>query len=128
VKLLLDTCAFLWATAESNRLSEIARLAILSPDNDVSVSAVSFWEISIKFGLGKISLPDDPARYLPKIREASGFDLVELGESEVCQVHRLPAIHRDPFDRILICQANCHGMVIVTNDPVIEQYPVQTIW
>ena len=128
MKLLLDTCSFLWATSDSSRLSETVRDAILQTDNDVIVSAASFWEISIKYGLKKLTLPEDPAIYLPKIRIASGFEMMKIGEDEVSQVHRLPAIHRDPFDRILICQANCHGMVIATNDSTIQRYPVRTIW
>ena len=128
MKLLPDPCTFLWATSESSRLTDVMRDAIVSPDNEVFVSAASFWEISIKFGLGKIVLPDDPGRYLPQLREKSGFRLLDIGEQAVCQVHRLPPIHRDPFDRILICQANCHGLMIATDDAMIRQYPVQTIW
>jgi PIN domain nuclease of toxin-antitoxin system len=73
-------------------------------------------------------LPEEPDRYLPKMRERSGIELLPIGEAEACQTHRLPTIHRDPFDRLLVAQANCHGLVIVTDDPVIARYPVQTIW
>jgi len=128
VKYLLDTCTFLWAIADAPQLSKRVRTEILDPANEVSVSAVSFWEISIKFGLGKISLPEEPDRYLPAQRIAAGFDLLTIGEAAACQVHRLPALHRDPFDRLLVAQANCQGLVIATCDPLIQKYPVKTCW
>jgi len=117
MKYLLDTCTFLWAITDAPQLSKTVRTEILDPTNEVWVSAVSFWEISIQFGLGNLSLPEEPDRYLPAQRVAAGFDLLTIGEAEVCQVHRLPALHRDPFDRLLVAQANCHGMVIATCDP-----------
>jgi PIN domain nuclease of toxin-antitoxin system len=128
MKLLLDTHTFLWVVTDDPALSKPARERILAADNEVWLSAASAWEIAIKFGLGKLPLPDEPDRYLPRVREASGIELLPIGEAEVCQIHRLPPIHRDPFDRLLVAQANCHGLVIVTNDPLIQQYPVQTTW
>ncbi len=59
---------------------------------------------------------------------AAGFDLLTIGEAETCLVHRLPAIHCDPFDRLLVAQANCYGLVIATDDTVVQRYPVRTIW
>jgi len=128
MKLLLDTCAFLWSILDDPQLSEGVRTAIEDEANEVAVSVGSFWEISIKYGLGKLPLPEEPDRYLPVKRTEAGFDLLPILEAEVCQIHRLPAIHRDPFDRLLVAQANCYGMVIATNDPLIGQYPVRTIW
>lgn len=128
MKLLLDTSAFLWAILDDPKLSTDVRTAIDDAANEVAVSVGSFWEISIKYGLGKLPLPDEPDRYLPAQRLAAGFDLMPIQEAEVCQIHRLPVIHRDPFDRLLVAQANCYGMVIATNDPLIGQYSVQTIW
>jgi len=128
MRLLLDTHTFLWVVTDDPALSKPARERILAADNEVWVSAASAWEIAIKFGLGKLPLPDEPDRYLPRVREASGIELLPIGEAEVCQIHRLPPIHRDPFDRLLVAQANCHGLVIVTDDPQIQRYPVQTMW
>ncbi len=128
MKILLDTCVFLWAILDSPRLSPALREKLGDGTNEVAVSVASFWEISIKYGLGRLPLPEQPDRYLPRQREAAGFDLLEIGEAEVCQVHRLPAIHRDPFDRLLVAQANCHGFAIATTDPRIVRYPVRTIW
>ena len=128
MKLLLDTHTFLWAIIDDPSISMVARDEIADSGNEVFVSTASFWEISIKYGLGKLPLPDEPDRYLPAQRNAAGFDLLTIGEAEVCQMHRLPAIHRDPFDRLLIAQANCYGLMIATNDPVVRRYPVRTIW
>ncbi|HIC68264.1 MAG TPA: type II toxin-antitoxin system VapC family toxin, partial [Candidatus Latescibacteria bacterium] len=109
-------------------LSLATRDAIADPANEVYVSTASFWEIAIKYGLGKLSLPEEPDRYLPAQRTAAGFDLLTIGEAETCQVHRLPAIHQDPFDRLLVAQANCYGLIIATDDAVVQRYPVRTIW
>jgi PIN domain nuclease of toxin-antitoxin system len=128
MRLLLDTHTFLWMITDDPSLSLTTRDLIASAENDVWLSAASSWEISIKYGLGKLPLPEEPDRYLPRMRQRSGVELLPIGEAEVCQIHRLPAIHRDPFDRLLVAQANCHGLVIVTDDPTITRYPVQTIW
>jgi PIN domain nuclease of toxin-antitoxin system len=128
MRLLLDTHTFLWMITDDPSLSLTTRDLIASAENDVWLSAASSWEISIKYGLGKLPLPEEPDRYLPRMRQRSGIELLLIGEAEVCQIHRLPAIHRDPFDRLLVAQANCHGLVIVTDDPTIARYPVQTAW
>lgn len=128
MKLLLDTHAFLWGVADDPALSKRVRQEVLNPTNDVLVSTASFWEISIKYGLGTLALPDAPDLYLPTKRLAAGFDLLPVEELEACLVHSLPSHHRDPFDRLLVAQATCYGLVIATNDPLIQRYPVQTIW
>jgi PIN domain nuclease of toxin-antitoxin system len=128
MKLLLDTAPFLWAILDDPTLSENVRAELGSAANEVYVSSASFWEITIKYGLGKVALPEDPRRFLPAQRAAAGVRMLEIGEAEVCQIHRLPTIHPDPFDRLLVAQANCHGMQLVTNDPLIEQYPVRVLW
>jgi PIN domain nuclease of toxin-antitoxin system len=126
--LLLDTHAFLWFITDDPALSVQARSAIADGENEVWLSAASAWEITVKHGLGKLPLPDEPDRYVPLMRSRSGIALLPIGEVEVCQVHKLPPHHRDPFDRILVAQANCHGMVIVTDDAMIGRYPVRTLW
>jgi len=128
MKLLVDTHAFLWLILDDPSLSDTARREIRSRDNEVWLSAASGWEIAIKYGLGKLPLPEEPDRYVPRMRRRSGIEPLPIGEAEVCQIHRLPPIHRDPFDRLLVAQANCHGLVIVTDDPVVSRYPVQTLW
>ena len=128
MNLLLDTHAYLWALLDAPDLSPTVRKQILSGRGRVYVSVASSWEIAIKFGIGKLALPGPPDHYLPEKRNQAGFELLLIDEPEVCQVHRLPDHHRDPFDRLLVAQANCYGLVIATNDPLIAQYPVRTIW
>jgi PIN domain nuclease of toxin-antitoxin system len=128
VKLLLDSHAFLWGVVDDPALSQRARDEITDVANEVFVSVASFWEISIKYGTGKLSLPDAPDRYLPVRRKASGFEILAIDETEACLVHSLPPLHRDPFDRLLVAQAICYGLVIATNDPLIQRYPVRTFW
>jgi PIN domain nuclease of toxin-antitoxin system len=98
------------------------------PSNEVFLSAVSVWEISVKFALGKLKLPQTPDKYIPLQREKHMVDSLALNENSVLHVNRLPQLHRDPFDRMLICQAIDHGMVILTPDELISQYPVASRW
>lgn len=128
MRLLLDTCTFLWMVSNQARLSETCRIYLVDPANEVFLSAVSAWEICIKHKLGQLTLSDPPGRFLPKYRAMHGISELALDELSVLQVPRLPEIHKDPFDRMLICQAIAHGMTILTPDPLITQYPVRTIW
>lgn len=128
MNLLLDTHAFLWFIGDDESLSPTARAAITAAENQVWLSAASAWEITVKHGIGKLPLPEEPDRFVPTMRQRAGIALLPIGEAEVCQVHKLPRVHRDPFDRILIAQANCHGLVIVTDDGWIGRYPVRTLW
>jgi PIN domain nuclease of toxin-antitoxin system len=128
MRLLVDTCTFLWAVSEPASLSPRARDLLVDPSNDVFLSSVSAWEIAVKYGLGQLRLRDAPGRYVPAEREAHGFDPLPLDEESVLHVARLPALHRDPFDRMLVCQAIVHGLAILTPDALVNQYPARVIW
>jgi PIN domain nuclease of toxin-antitoxin system len=128
VNVLLDTCTFLWAVSAPGQLSARARDLIASPANGVYVSSVSAWEIAVKHGLGRLVLASAPDRFVPFQREAHGFEALPIDEASALHVSRLPALHRDPFDRMLVCQAIVHGMAILTPDPLVEQYPARVIW
>ena len=125
--MLLDTCTFLWL-AGGQPLSAAAAAAVRDPSNDVLLSAVSTWEIASKYRAGKLSLPEPPDRLIPTERELRGILAFALDEESALQVIRLPPLHRDPFDRMLISQSIAHGLAIVTPDPSIHQYPVRVIW
>jgi PIN domain nuclease of toxin-antitoxin system len=127
MKLLLDTCTFLWL-AGGEPLSEVAANAIRDPSNDVLFSAVSSWEIVLKYGSGRLPLPEPPEKLIPTERRLRRIAPLALDEDAAFHLRRLPALHRDPFDRMLICQAIAHGLAIVTPDPLITQYPVRVIW
>jgi PIN domain nuclease of toxin-antitoxin system len=128
MRLLLDTCTFLWFITANERLPPDVRKIIQSPDHEVWLSAVSFWEIQVKHQLGRLSLSESPASYVPRQRKRHGIDSLALLENAVGHLTKLPDRHRDPFDRMLICQAIDHGLTIVTPDSAIHSYPVKVLW
>ncbi len=128
MKLLMDTCAFLWLADGSTELSAVAAEAFLDEDNDLYLSTASTWEIAIKYSLGKLQLSKRPEIFVPHYRLRSGIESLPVEEEEALYVEKLPHLHGDPFDRLLVAQAVVHGMTIVTSDPKIEQYAVRTLW
>jgi PIN domain nuclease of toxin-antitoxin system len=127
VRLLLDTCSFLWL-AGGGTLSSASAAAVCDPSNEVFLSAVSVWEIATKHQAGRLPLPEAPDRLIPTERRLRGVEPLAFDEESALQVLRLPALHRDPFDRMLISQAIAGGLAIVTPDPLVSQYPVRVIW
>ena len=128
MKLLLDTCTFLWIIEDAPRLSPNVRELVREPGNEVFLSAVSAWEIAVKYALGILGLPKPPARFVREMREKHDIAPLDLSEEAALQVATLPAFHRDPFDRALVCQAIVHGMILVTPDEAIHRYPVRIEW
>jgi PIN domain nuclease of toxin-antitoxin system len=128
VRILLDTCTFLWIAAGSPRLSDRAADLCSDPANDVHLSAVTAWEIAVKHALGKLPLPGPPSVFVPEARVRLSFAQLPLSEAVAVSLERLPRHHDDPADRLLICQALLGEMTIVTPDPKIRQYPVATEW
>ncbi|MGH7812997.1 MAG: type II toxin-antitoxin system VapC family toxin [Candidatus Binataceae bacterium] len=128
MRLLLDTCTFLWLVLESPQLSSGAEERFRDPDNETFLSAVSVWEIVLKYDLGRLPLPEKPLDLISRYRRQLQVESLPLKEAEVLGVSRLPAIHRDPFDRMLISQAIAEGMTILTPDEDIRRYPVMTTW
>ncbi len=127
MRLLLDTCSFLWL-AGGTPLSEAAVTVVRNPANDLYLSAVSAWEISTKYQSGRLPLPESPERLIPIERRLRGIEELAFDEESALQVLRLPPLHHDPFDRMLISQAIAGSLAIVTPDPLITQYPVRVIW
>lgn len=127
MKLLLDTHVFLWYISKDNRLAKTLRESIQNIENQVFLSVISLWETIVKYQIGKLSLPDSPETYLPLQRKKHQIDSIELDEASVSHLPDLPEIHRDPFDRILICQAIEHELIFVTVDEKIFQYPVPVL-
>lgn len=128
MKLLIDTCTFLWIARDSPRLSKTAAAMYLDRDNQLYLSAASAWEISIKHASGRLPLPQRPDIFVPRIRDASDMASLDVDEESAFRAGRLPGLHGDPFDRMLIAQAIVHGMTILTPDPQIEQYAVRVLW
>ena len=128
MKLLLDTCTFLWFQADSPQLSHPARAHILDPANEVYLSVASVWEIARKYAQGGLSLPSHPSTLIPAVRKDSGIESLSLTETDVLAAEKLQLFHKDPFDRMLIAQALMGGLAIVTPDRAFEPYPVRVIW
>ena len=128
MKILLDTCTFLWANADPAKLSPLAQRTWSDPDNELYLSVVSSWEIAVKNMSGKLPLADPVERYIPSRRAANRIASLELTEAATLQLAKLPPLHGDPFDRMLICQAIVSGMPILTPDDWITRYPVRTLW
>ena len=128
MKVLLDTCTFLWIAATPEALSAQARALFQDGDNEVYLSAASAWEIATKHALGRLPLPEPVERLIPRLRERHGVDALPIDEESTLHLPRLPPIHRDPFDRILVCQAIVHGMTLVTPDTAQSPDPARIIW
>jgi len=126
LNLLLDTHVFLWLQTEPERLGEHLHL-VEDRRNDLLVSAASSWEIAIKYQLGKLPLPEAPERYVPHRVRAIGAHAIAVEHSHALAVADLPALHRDPFDRLLVAQAMLLGLTLVTADPAVADYPAPTI-
>ena len=128
MKILLDTCTFLWICIGDEKLSAKAKDVFLDSDNDVFLSAASCLEISIKSSIGKLNLPGPVESYIPEIRELHKIETLPISEKAALHVQRLPNLHKDPFDRLLIAQAVTGELSIVTPDDLIKQYGFMTIW
>ena len=128
MRILLDTCTFLWLIAGSRRLSSAARRTFRSEDNEFFLSAASAWEIALKYSAGRLTLADPPALLVPKERRRHGIEELAVTEADALSAGRLPELHRDPFDRLLVAQALARGFPILTPDEMIVRYPVRTVW
>ncbi|HZY64312.1 MAG: type II toxin-antitoxin system VapC family toxin [Actinomycetota bacterium] len=128
MRVLLDTHVFLWWIKDDPRLSERALETISDGANEVLFSAASGWEIAIKAGMGKLDVPGDLAAYLEDqlSRNAVGVLPVYLGHA--LRVHDLLALHRDPFDRLLVSQSIHEDIPMISGDPQIARYPVDVLW
>lgn len=124
MRLLVDSHVLLWHLTDDPRLGPKATAAIEVQNAEVMVSAASLWEIAIKVGLGKLKAPDD----LPERIEPLGFHLLDITADDTWRVRMLPHHHGDPFDRLLIAQAQAQSMPIVTGDPAFANYDVTIIW
>lgn len=124
MRFLLDTHCWLWLQVSPERLSSGILASLADPANDLLLSAASSWEIAIKYTLGKLPLPIPPARYVPERMTASGTLGLPVEHSHALRVAALPPHHRDPFDRLLIAQAQMEKLVLVTVDRQFEHYDV----
>ena len=128
MKLLVDTHTFLWLVSGDDRLPAPTRDLIRSPEHEVWLSVISLWEVVVKQHIGRLTLPGPAWPYLTAQRERHGIDALGLDEGAVGHLAKLPPVHRDPFDRMLICQAIEHDLQLVTDDELVCRYPIKTVW
>lgn len=128
MRILLDTCTALWLALDAPDLSRRAKELFEDPANEVYLSTVSAWEISLKYALGKLPLPETPDVLVPKLRRRGRIKSLPLEEPAALHLFRLPPLHGDPFDRMLVAQAIMDGMTIVTPDDGIRRYGISTSW
>lgn len=127
MKLLLDTHVFLWWLADDPRLSATLRRAIADADNNCAISAASSWEIAIKLSMGKLKLDLEADADLAELPRLCGFDELAITHQHAAHVRSLPLHHADPFDRMLIAQAQTEGLTIATVDPAFARYAVAVV-
>ncbi len=128
MKALLDTHAFLWWNLDSPQLSSTAREFIADGRNQIYLSAVTAWEIAIKFAKGRLILPEPPDVYVTNRISEDNFSVLPIQVSHALQVAHLPDIHQDPFDRLLIAQSQIEKLPLLTVDSFIRQYQIETVW
>ena len=116
---LLDTHAFLWWINDDSRLSLPAREIISTRENELFLSAASGWEISIKSQIGRLRLPGIPAEFVSRQLSLNGIRALPISMSHALHYHALPMLHRDPFDRMIVAQAQVEKLPILSADPVI---------
>jgi len=128
MKVLLDTHTFLWWIADDSRLSQKARKTISSGKNELFLSAVSGWEMAIKARLRRLTLPKNLRQFLDEQLKINAIETLPIQMHHTLQVYSLPDHHRDPFDRLLIAQAQLEKLPILTADAVMKKYQVKTLW
>jgi PIN domain nuclease of toxin-antitoxin system len=127
VRALLDTQVWLWMLAAPERLSDSTRALVVAADNELLFSAASAWEIAIKHALGKLRLPEAPEAYVLRLMTRTGVTPLPVYHRHALHVATLPPRHRDPFDRLLVAQAQLENLPILTADRSFELYDVETI-
>ena len=127
MRLLLDTNVILWLAEQSPRLSNAAQVAIEAAGNTLLFSPVSLWELAIKVSLGRLRIDGGLVSFADDL-ERRRFAQLPLSSAHTARLAELPFVHRDPFDRMLVAQAQVENLALLTNDPRIAAYDVETIW
>jgi len=128
MKYLLDTHAFLWFVSEDNRLSSKAQSIIKNSRNDIYFSAVSAWEMSIKIRLGRLSIEEELEPFIIKQLSENNFSTLSITIFHSIYTSKLPEIHKDPFDRMIVAQSQVEDMPLISKDKNIKKYKVPVVW
>ena len=127
MRILLDTQCWLWMLAEPERFSEASRRLLIARENELFFSAASAWEISMKYDLGRLTLPAPPAASVPPLMAKTGVTPLPVLHEHALAVAGLPPHHRDPFDRLLVAQARVERLPILSADRTLEAYDVEIL-
>ena len=128
VRYLLDTHAFLWMAADPDQLSRRVRKIVRNKNNRLYLSAASGWEIALLEKLNRIKLPDEPQRFIPEAIQRLSVLPIPISFSTAITAAMLPLIHRDPFDRIIIAEAEKGKLIVITKDKKFVEYGIQSLW
>lgn len=128
MKLLLDTHTFIWWDSQPNHLSQTALTLLQDRSNILLLSVISIWEMQIKLQLGKIILNRPLLEIIENQQKTNQIEILPVNLTHVLALDSLPIVHKDPFDRLLIAQANVENAALVSCDPIVAQYPVNVIW
>jgi len=128
MRLLLDTHVFLWWIMDDQQLPARVRALMADGENELFLSAASCWEIAIKTGIGKITLPSHPDAFIADQMTANAVQGLPITASHALQVFHLPTHHRDPFDRMIVSQSQLENMPVITSDKLFHKYKVKTLW
>ncbi len=127
MRVLIDTHIFLWLFAGIRISQSVKDFLLDTANNKIYVSYATAWEISIKYGTGKLKLPQTPELFVPDRIRRANFLHLPIQFQHVLQVHNLPPIHKDPFDRLLVSQARIENLTILTADPNFARYQIKTL-
>lgn len=128
MRLLLDTHAFLWFVLDEPQLSSVAKELIADPNNQMAVSPATYWKIAIKISIGKYVFSDSLQEFLEREIAVNRFNILAVEPRHVAPLTTLPFHHKDPFDRILIAQAIVENIPLVSNDSILDAYPIRRLW
>lgn len=128
MKILLDTCTFIWIVSDPAKLSVRVQQVFSHGEHEFFLSVLSLWEIMILYQINKLGFADDPEKTIERACNTYAIEVLFLYPAAIFVLRDLPFHHKDPFDRMLICQAKAHTMPILTPDPLIQQYRIETIW
>ena len=128
MRLLLDTSIVLWSVAERYKLNSRATELLSSKASDLYLSSATAWEIAIKYALGTLKLHAAPAVFIPEVIQGLGMHALDITPVHAIEAGRLPQYHRDPFDRMLIAQAQTDSLVLLTADRIFEKYKVEQVF
>jgi PIN domain nuclease of toxin-antitoxin system len=128
LRVLLDTHCWLWLVGEPHRLSEASRQMLSDPESELLLSAASAWEIAIKFALGRLRLPQAPSVLVARWMEEDRVGALPIAHAHALRAGELPAHHGDPFDRLLVAQAQIEGLTLLTADRELAKYDIRLHW